>query len=333
MGFLGFSGGGGGGGGGGRGGSGREVAAKRFSELEYLLLGLVSAVPTFVVPLLVVGKDDSSRQWKDRYWVKVPHTTFLLTHVCFQFYHVASNMTLRRLRHSVAGLPQPIQLVTEAAWILALSYFIAWLETIAIANFPYYSFVDRDSMYKVGSLFYAIYFFVSFPMFLRIDEKPGNPWDLPRVAIDALGAAMLVTIILDLWRLFLGPIVPVLQSKQCTQPGLAWYLMFNKSGSGCGSGAVHGVPTEWEFCLVGEKVKVDLGSLQAGGGGSDHKAKPVGRCFTCGGEGGGTRWREGIIPVEGGLADVSGVLARVIGVGIVGTWWCVGSAGGRATRQ
>ncbi|KAK1289521.1 Cycloeucalenol cycloisomerase [Acorus calamus] len=233
---------------------------ERFSELEYFLLGLVSAVPTFMVPLLVVGKDDSSRQWKDRYWVKanvwiiifsyvgnyfwthyffkvlgasytfpswkmndVPHTTFLLTHVCFQFYHVASNMTLRRLRHSVAGLPQPIQLVTEAAWILALSYFIAWLETIAIANFPYYSFVDRDSMYKVGSLFYAIYFFVSFPMFLRIDEKPGDPWDLSRVAIDALGAAMLVTIILDLWRLFLGPIVPVLESKQCIQSGLAWF--------------------------------------------------------------------------------------------------------------
>ncbi|KAK1313374.1 Cycloeucalenol cycloisomerase [Acorus calamus] len=285
MGFLGFTngGGGGGGGGGGSGGSGRERGGRwlavnpskrwgelffllytpfwltlclgvvvpfklyeRFSELEYFLLGLVSAVPTFVVPLLVVGKANVwiiifsyvGNYFWTHYFFKVlgasytfpswkmngvPHTTFLLTHVCFQFYHVASNMTLRRLRLSVAGLPQPIQLVTEAAWILALSYFIAWLETIAIANFPYYSFVDRDSMCKVGSLFYAIYFFVSFPMFLRIDEKPGDQWDLPRVAIDALGAAMLVTIILDLWRLFLGPIVLVPQSKQCIQPGLAWF--------------------------------------------------------------------------------------------------------------
>ncbi|KAL0418513.1 UNVERIFIED_CONTAM: Cycloeucalenol cycloisomerase [Sesamum radiatum] len=41
-------------------------------------------------------------------------------------------------------------------------------------------------------------------MLARIDEKPGDRWNLPRVAIDALGAAMLVTIILDLWRLFLG---------------------------------------------------------------------------------------------------------------------------------
>ncbi|KAL5724885.1 cycloeucalenol cycloisomerase [Ranunculus cassubicifolius] len=155
--------------------------------------------------------------------VQVPHTTFLLTHVCFQFYHVASNITLRKLRHSIAGLPDSIQWVTEACWILALSYFIAYLETIAISNFPYYEFVDRASMYKVGSLFYAIYFLVSFPMFLRIDEKPGDPWDLPRVAIDALGAAMLVTIILDLWRIFLGPIIPVSDAKQCLEPGLPWF--------------------------------------------------------------------------------------------------------------
>lgn len=55
----------------------------------------------------------------------------------------------------------------------------------------------------------------------RIDEKPGDSWELPRVAVDALGAAMLVTIILDLWRIFLGPIVP--DSKQCLQPGLPWF--------------------------------------------------------------------------------------------------------------
>ena len=65
---------------------------------------------------------------------QVPHTTFLLTHACFLFYHMASNMTLRRLRHSTAHLPQSIRWLFEAAWILALSYFIAYLETLAIAN-------------------------------------------------------------------------------------------------------------------------------------------------------------------------------------------------------
>ncbi|CAN0890550.1 Cycloeucalenol cycloisomerase [Linum grandiflorum] len=231
-----------------------------FTELEYLLVGLVSAVPAFLIPALVVGKADRGLPFKERYWVKasvwiiifsyvgnyfwthyfftvlgaeytfpswkmnnVPHTTFLLTHVCFLFYHVTSNITLRRLRHVTADLPGPLRWAFEASWILALSYFIAYLETIAIANFPYYDFVDREAMYKVGCLFYAIYFIVSFPMFLRIDEKPGDVWDLPRVAVDALGAAMLVTIILDLWRLFLGPIVALPETKQCLQPGLPWF--------------------------------------------------------------------------------------------------------------
>lgn len=118
-------------------------------------------------------------------------------------------------------------------------------------QFPYYDFVDRAAMYKVGSLFYAIYFLVSFPMFYRydptyklhfilvlvlikylillviflyrIDEKADGTWDLPRVAVDALGAAMLVTIILDLWRLYLGPIVPIPHTNQCIQPGLPWF--------------------------------------------------------------------------------------------------------------
>lgn len=40
------------------------------------------------------------------------------------------------------------------------------------SQFPYYTFVDREKMYTVGSLFYAIYFFVSFPMFYRMDEYP-----------------------------------------------------------------------------------------------------------------------------------------------------------------
>lgn len=57
--------------------------------------------------------------------------------MCFLFYHVTSNLTLRRLHHAVAGLPETVQWVTKAAWILALSYFIAYLETVAISNVSY----------------------------------------------------------------------------------------------------------------------------------------------------------------------------------------------------
>jgi hypothetical protein len=42
-------------------------------------------------------------------------------------------------------------------------------------QYPYYTFVDRNKMYTIGSLFYAIYFFVSFPMFYRMDEVCVHP--------------------------------------------------------------------------------------------------------------------------------------------------------------
>ena len=61
-------------------------------------------------------------------------------------------------------------------------------------------------MYSIGSLFYAIYFFVSFPAFYLMDEFPRHKWSLARAASDALAAGMLVTILLDFWRLGIGPL-------------------------------------------------------------------------------------------------------------------------------
>jgi cycloeucalenol cycloisomerase len=59
-------------------------------------------------------------------------------------------------------------------------------------------------MYTVGSLFYAIYFFVSFPAFFVMDEGL-RKCSLERAATDSLAAGMLVTILLDFWRLVIGP--------------------------------------------------------------------------------------------------------------------------------
>lgn len=236
---------------------------EKFGEVEYFLLGVVSALPSVLVPLFLVGKEDSRKPVMERYWVKaslwiaifsyvgnffwthyfftvlgasytfpswrfnnVPWTTFFLAHCCFLFYHVVSNITLRRLRHAFGSHSMKlVQLTIEALWILTLSYATAFAEAWAISEFPYYDFVDRQAMYKVGSLFYAIYFIVSYPMFLRLDEDPKDPWSLPRTAIDSLGAAMLVTIILDAWRLFIGPVVEVPNTttyKECLKYGIPW---------------------------------------------------------------------------------------------------------------
>ena len=68
-------------------------------------------------------------------------------------------------------------------------------------------------MYTHGSLFYAIYFFVSFPMFYRMDESGTQKWTAGDAALDSLAACMLVTILLDLWRITFGAINGGVQSS------------------------------------------------------------------------------------------------------------------------
>ncbi|CAG9467838.1 unnamed protein product [Pedinophyceae sp. YPF-701] len=88
-----------------------------------------------------------------------------------------------------------------------MSYAIAFMETLTISHFPYYTHENKQLMYSVGSLFYAIYFFVSFPIYYYIDESVQKKSDWWGVAKDALAAGMLVTILLDLWRVTYGPVV------------------------------------------------------------------------------------------------------------------------------
>ena len=76
---------------------------------------------------------------------------------------------------------------------------------------------DKSRMYTVGSLFYAIYFFVSFPVFFQMDERPQSKWTLGRAATDALASGMAVTILLDLWRLTIGGIASPSRAS-----GLPW---------------------------------------------------------------------------------------------------------------
>lgn len=62
-------------------------------------------------------------------------------------------------------------------------------------------------MYRTGSLFYAIYFFVSFPVFFQMDEELRRSCSLLRAATESLASGMLVTILLDFWKLAFGGLV------------------------------------------------------------------------------------------------------------------------------
>ena len=88
-------------------------------------------------------------------------------------------------------------------------------------QYPYYALKNRGRMYTVGSLFYAIYFWVSFPAFYIMDENTrARKWTLARAAWDALAAGMLVTLLLDAWRVCIGPIYGG-DSRSETLPWLA----------------------------------------------------------------------------------------------------------------
>ena len=101
----------------------------------------------------------------------VPIACYLMTHAYFIFYHSMTNLILRRLRRALSQFSPSASFAASAAVILALAYVTAFMETFTISNFPHYSFENRAFAYTIGSAFYAIYFIVSFPMFLRIDEQ------------------------------------------------------------------------------------------------------------------------------------------------------------------
>ena len=89
-----------------------------------------------------------------------------------------------------------------AVFIMSVTW--SFIETYTIQMVPYYSFVDRDRMYTIGTFFYALYFFVSFPMFFRIDEDK-EKWNLSKTVIDALASAMLVFVcIMNKLFLYIG---------------------------------------------------------------------------------------------------------------------------------
>lgn len=128
---------------------------------------------------------------------------FFATHFYFFTYHTAANLVQRRI---VTGFqPGTSRSMYLVMVICGMAYTTAFMETLTISGFPYYSFEDRHMAYTVGSAFYAIYLVVSYPMFLRIDESPDEPpFTLLQTCMESLGSCMLIIILLDVVRASLG---------------------------------------------------------------------------------------------------------------------------------
>ncbi len=175
-----------------------NFAANYFgSEYFFDVLGMVYDYPMIELNLdaALVGSGEQ----------QVPVLMYLLTQAYFLTYHSTAVVVLRRIRTS--GLP-----LSAVLWPLALlvvAYCWAWLETKAMAN-PWiasqFHYRDVDRMLAYGSLFYALYFIASFPIFFHLDEARDARWSLAKTAAAALSASMIMLFLLDFAAAIFGPL-------------------------------------------------------------------------------------------------------------------------------
>lgn len=135
----------------------------------------------------------------------VPIAMYMATHFYFSTYHFFSNALLRKVVTTYErGLARNCLFVSV---ILGFAYFTAFMETLTISSYPYYSFQDRHMAYTVGSAFYGIYFLVSFPAFFtfdrEIDKSHGKDVTVWDTIVSACGHGMIIMFLLDFVRLYL----------------------------------------------------------------------------------------------------------------------------------
>jgi cycloeucalenol cycloisomerase len=150
----------------------------------------------------------------------VPVQMYLATHFYFSTYHFFSNALLRKICTTYA--PSWRRTVLFVAAVAVFSYFTAFMETLTISSYPYYTFANRHMAYTVGSAFYGIYFLVSFPAFYFFDahidddvviatsSRDGNgnaprerPVSLGETIVQSCGYGMIILFLLDFVRLWL----------------------------------------------------------------------------------------------------------------------------------
>jgi cycloeucalenol cycloisomerase len=135
----------------------------------------------------------------------VPLIMYASAYYYFLTYHTCAVLVMRRARTSRLG-------ASAAVWpliVLGAAYFFAYMETYAMAGgsiAEQFGYKDLPRMLRWGSVVYACYFVVSFPMVYRLDEGEHESWPLPRVCFEALAAGMLVLFLLDLAARFVGTV-------------------------------------------------------------------------------------------------------------------------------
>ena len=156
----------------------------------------------------LVGPSEETAQ---ALYKKVPPGMYLNAVAFFIVYHTMAIVLMRRVRTSMQSLSEFAQRCAWGVVVFATALFFAWAETrlyitdSAIGNVWY---VDLARMLRWGSVFYSMYFIVSFPNVYRLDEEMSEArWGVSRTVIEAGFTAIVSLTLIDLWAGFLGPIV------------------------------------------------------------------------------------------------------------------------------
>jgi cycloeucalenol cycloisomerase len=178
------------------------------TEYFFEVLGMRYNFPsvTLYFDSALLGPDESTALSE---YKKVPPGMYINAIAFFIVYHTIAIILMRRIRTMTLSFSKSVRRLCWTLTIAATSYFFAWAETFFMyneASKEYFWYVDIPRQLKYGSIFYALYFIVSFPMVYRMDENIEENWSVSRTCIEALATGMMVFCLLDFWTLIIGPI-------------------------------------------------------------------------------------------------------------------------------
>lgn len=139
---------------------------------------------------------------------KVPLGMYLNSVAFFLVYHNSAVIFMRRIRTMTSHLSGIAASLAWCAIVAFTAIFWAWAETYmyitddAAANVWY---ENLDQMLLFGSLFYSLYFLVSFPIYYRLDDTEDR-WSLSRVLIEASALGMLSMLLIDMVSHLMNPL-------------------------------------------------------------------------------------------------------------------------------
>lgn len=142
---------------------------------------------------------------------KVPYGMYLNAVAFFIVYHSVAVVCMRYVRSMTLEWSVPARRLGWVAIVFAAALFFAWAETrlyVTQAASINVWYVNLEAMLKWGSVFYSLYFIVSFPNVFRLDESMSERrWTLSRTVLEASAVGAISLLLIDLWGGLIGAIV------------------------------------------------------------------------------------------------------------------------------